>query len=328
MPRHKPTRQSQKPTRPRQNLESKNLQAFLDSHYQACNTASSLVLADPLIIVREHTRHPHFAEIALLCALLSYGSARQIVAFLRTLDFTLLDSHDLHALHTRKGLPYYRFQSAEDIGALFGILRECIRRGGIKEVFAYGLANATYTPYRVLNAIYHAIATLREIAREIGAQSRGVEFALGAGLDKNIESKTASGASKSHKPHLGLDSLTQTTPKSFSPKGKSPLKRWNLFVRWMVRDDALDFGIWRDMLDPSELIIPLDTHTFKVGQNLGLLTRKSYDLAAALELTDSLRRFSPTDPVRYDFALYRIGQTKRDLPDRGLSATPTNALGV
>lgn len=262
-----------------------NLQAFLDSHYVLCNTQRNLQTPDPLIIVRKYAHHPHFAEIALLCALLSYGNAKQIVAFLGKLDFGLLDSHT----RKKRAMPYYRFQSAKDIEALFRIFEVCIERGGIRAVFAHALERTTPTPYRILNAIYHSIATLRSIAKELGIQSRGVEFALGA--------------------RLISESGTEAVRAPFNPKGKSPLKRWNLFVRWMVRDDAIDFGIWQDMIKPSELIIPLDTHTFKVGQKLGLLQRKSYDLAAALELTDSLRRFCPSDPVRYDFALYRIGQS-------------------
>ena len=267
---------------------------FLDVQYDLCNTAQSLNTPDPLVVVRQHTHHPHFAEVALLCALLSYGNAKQIVAFLSALDFALLETPNTHKNQT---MPYYRLQNAQDIEALFAILRECIRRGGIKEIFMYGLQNATYAPHRILNAIYHSIATLHEIAKDLGVQSRGLVFALGAGL--------------AQKPNASPDSHAHSVSIRFSPKGKSPLKRWNLFMRWMVRDDALDFGIWQDIIDPSELIIPLDTHTFRIGHRLGLLKRKTYDLAAAIELTDSLKTYCPSDPVRYDFALYRIGQAEQ-----------------
>jgi len=92
----------------------------------------------------------------------------------------------------------------------------------------------------------------------------------------------------------------------FVPSG-SPHKRWMMYLRWMVRRGEPDLGLWREV-DPSKLIIPLDTHTFAVSRRLGLLRRKNPTLAAAMELTDALRRFDPKDPVRYDFALYRIGQ--------------------
>ncbi|RDU68293.1 TIGR02757 family protein [Helicobacter equorum] len=267
------------------------LQRFLDSHYEDCNTLENLSTPDPIVVVRRYTQHPYFAEIALLCALLSYGSAKQIVTFLHTLDFGLLE----HTGAQTHKMPYYRFQNAQDIQALFAILRECIRRGGIREIFARG-AESGYTPYRILNAIYHSIETLREIALNLGVSSRGVDFAIGAELPKDIS--------------FGKYEDSQTPTSLFNPKGKSPLKRWNLFARWLVRDDALDFGIWQDIITPSELIIPLDTHTFAIGQKLGLLKRKTYDLAAALELTQSLQKYCPDDPVRYDFALYRIGQSR------------------
>ncbi len=89
----------------------------------------------------------------------------------------------------------------------------------------------------------------------------------------------------------------------------SPYKRWHMYLRWMVRSDCLDFGLWRGV-NPKDLLMPLDVHTFRVGQKLGLITRKTYDFKAVLELTEALRRFDPMDPVKYDFALYRMGQEK------------------
>ena len=80
-----------------------------------------------------------------------------------------------------------------------------------------------------------------------------------------------------------------------------------MFLRWMVRDEYPDLGLWTG-IDKKDLIIPLDTHTHKVSLNLGLLKRKTYDLQAAIELTEKLKEFDSKDPVKYDFALYRIGQ--------------------
>ena len=54
--------------------------------------------------------------------------------------------------------------------------------------------------------------------------------------------------------------------------------------------------------------MPLDTHTFHVSRRLGLLKRKTYDMKASIELTGTLRSFDKSDPVKYDFALYRLGQ--------------------
>jgi uncharacterized protein (TIGR02757 family) len=76
----------------------------------------------------------------------------------------------------------------------------------------------------------------------------------------------------------------------------------------MVRDDSrgVDFGIWKQ-IDPSHLICPLDVHVGNVARKLGLLTRKSNDWKAAEELTANLRKFDPSDPVKYDFALFGLG---------------------
>lgn len=93
-----------------------------------------------------------------------------------------------------------------------------------------------------------------------------------------------------------------------NPEAGSAAKRINMFLRWMVRSDdrGVDFGIWRSV-DPASLICPLDVHTGRIARKLGLLTRKTNDWKAAEELTASLRAFDPSDPVKYDFALFGIG---------------------
>jgi uncharacterized protein (TIGR02757 family) len=68
-------------------------------------------------------------------------------------------------------------------------------------------------------------------------------------------------------------------------------------------------GLWSS-IDRANLIIPLDTHTFNVSRRLGLLKRKSYDLKSAILLTQKLREFDSADPLKYDFAIYRLGQEK------------------
>ena len=90
------------------------------------------------------------------------------------------------------------------------------------------------------------------------------------------------------------------------PQDGSGCKRLNLFLRWMVRKDDLDLGIWR-RIHPSKLIIPLDVHIARLGVKLGLTNRKSPDWKMALEITESLRQFDSDDPVKYDFALCKVG---------------------
>ncbi len=90
------------------------------------------------------------------------------------------------------------------------------------------------------------------------------------------------------------------------PERGSAVKRHMLFLRWMVRHDVVDPGGW-DKVNPSGLVIPLDTHMFQFGKRHGLTQRKSADIRAALEITEAFRSISPGDPVRYDFAITRFG---------------------
>ena len=91
-----------------------------------------------------------------------------------------------------------------------------------------------------------------------------------------------------------------------NPKDGSACKRMNLFLRWMVRDTSPDLGLW-DFVDAGKLIMPLDTHIHRITTFLGLNRRKSADWKTARELTSRLRKFAPDDPVRYDFAICRLG---------------------
>lgn len=85
-------------------------------------------------------------------------------------------------------------------------------------------------------------------------------------------------------------------------------KRWNLFLRWMIRKDGVDPGVWNGAVSTARLVIPLDTHVARVGRQLGMLERKSGDWKAALELTRYLRALDPADPVKYDFAICSYGK--------------------
>jgi uncharacterized protein (TIGR02757 family) len=86
----------------------------------------------------------------------------------------------------------------------------------------------------------------------------------------------------------------------------SACKRLFLYFRWMVRRDAVDLGLW-DFINPSELVMPLDTHIFRVARDAGFTSRRSPSLATALDITKSLRRYSPDDPVKYDWGLAHLG---------------------
>lgn len=88
---------------------------------------------------------------------------------------------------------------------------------------------------------------------------------------------------------------------------KTALKRINMALRWLVRDDGIvDMGVWK-ALKPAQLYIPLDIHVGNVSRSLGLLARRSNDRRAVEMLTEALRAFDPLDPVKYDFALFGLG---------------------
>ncbi len=90
------------------------------------------------------------------------------------------------------------------------------------------------------------------------------------------------------------------------PSAGSACKRLNLYLRWMVRRDSVDLGVWSGV-SPSQLIVPLDVHVIRLGQCLGLTRYRSPGWKMASDITASLRRLDPADPVRYDFALCHVG---------------------
>jgi uncharacterized protein (TIGR02757 family) len=220
---------------------------------------------DPILVAKRHNT----PTISLICALFSYGNVKQIVKFLDSLDFSLLQKSD-EEISTSLQNYYYRFQKSEDIIALFIALKRLEKEASLEEIFRQGyLKNKS-----VIDGVNEMISYLKKMNNH---QTQGYNF-----LISKVTTKT---------------------------KGAGALKRWMMFLRWMVREDNIDMGLWSNEYQ-ADLILPLDTHTFKVSKHLGLLKRNTYDLEAALEVTKSLRRFDANDPMKYDFALYRIGQEK------------------
>ena len=95
------------------------------------------------------------------------------------------------------------------------------------------------------------------------------------------------------------------------PKNNSALKRLNMFLRWMVRCGEVDLGIWKN-IKTSELLIPLDTHVAKISREFNLLNRKQNDFKSVVELTNKLKEFDESDPIKYDFALFGLGVNKQN----------------
>jgi len=207
--------------------------------------------------------------IALICALFAYGNVKAIIKFLDSLDFSLLEASD-EMIQKELSSYYYRFQKSEDVVALFIALKRLKEIDSIENIFYRGYKKEQ----NILDGLWNFITTLKEI---YPYESRGYNFLVG---------------SVPKKPNLA-----------------GTYKRYLMYLRWMVREDKLDMGLW-SKIDKKDLLMPLDTHTFKVSQKLGLLKRKTYDMKATLELTEKLKEFDATDPIKYDFALYRLGQEK------------------
>ncbi len=220
---------------------------------------------DPILVAYRYND----PTIALICAMFAYGNVKQIVKFLDSLDFSLLQKGDEEIEETLKN-HYYRFQKSEDVIALFIALKRLSKTTTLQAVFR----DAYDENKSVIDGINAIIKMLKSLYKH---ETQGYNF-----LISKVTTKT---------------------------KGAGALKRWMMFLRWMVRDDNIDMGLW-SKVDKADLIMPLDTHTFSVSLKLGLLKRKTYDLEAALELTQTLKTFDENDPLKYDFALYRIGQEK------------------
>lgn len=108
---------------------------------------------------------------------------------------------------------------------------------------------------------------------------------------------------------FSLPDVPERTHKHIAaPEKNSACKRLNMFLRWMVRNDdcGVDFGIWKKV-KPADLICPVDVHVARVARRFQLLERKQTDWKAAIELTDNLKKFDSSDPVKYDFALFGLG---------------------
>ncbi len=91
-----------------------------------------------------------------------------------------------------------------------------------------------------------------------------------------------------------------------SPIDGSACKRLSMYLRWMIRSDAVDPGGW-DKISPSKLLIPLDTHMFRLGRLLRMTRRRQANMKTVVEMTSHFSQLLPEDPVRYDFVLTRAG---------------------
>ena len=165
--------------------------------------------------------------------------------------------------------------------------------------FKHRTFNSTDTLYFIhfFKQFYTQHQSLEEaFTRQLNPNDRHIENGLNGFFNTFFDSEIAPERTKKH---------------IASPARKSACKRINMFLRWMVRDDAMgvDFGIWKN-IKTSQLICPCDVHVDRVARKLGLIHRPQTDWLTAVELTENLQQFDANDPVKYDFALFGMGVEK------------------
>ena len=236
---------------------------------------------DPVWILHRFQDEKDIELIGLITAAYAYGSVEQINLFIETfLKRIGFKPHEFIINFTKhkdkKYLTglYYRFYSENDLKQLINILHKVI-------IKYKTLKNSFLTGFDLKHK--NIISALEKFSLTINNYSN-------ANTGKYFRYMIS------------------------NPANASTCKRMNLFLRWMVRKDEIDTGIWND-IPTSMLIIPVDTHIARVSKKLKLVKRKSIDLKFAIELTEKLKCFDPLDPVKYDFSLCHIGLDKKNILD-------------
>lgn len=151
------------------------------------------------------------------------------------------------------------------------------------------------------------IIPIFEILNKLYNESKGLEdlFCYGYNQENNVANaiKTVVDYFYARAPKTAGQGFYHMIP---NPNNGGAMKRMNMYLRWMVRKPPVDLEIWK-FIKPKDLLIPLDVHVARVSRQMGLLTRKSNDFKAVLELMKPLREFCPEDPVKYDFAMFAFG---------------------
>lgn len=243
---------------------------FLEEQYLKYNNPSFIV-DDPVSIPHRFTNRQDIEISGLLTAIISWGKRSMI----------LKSAGDL--MSRLGGSPYDFIMSAE-----FDEL---------------ATASAGFV-YRTFNQddCYHTLVALKKIYIQYTSLDE-----LFAELNHN-DTEIASVISSFSSLVCSFGSPPRLKKHFADPLAGSAAKRLCMYLRWMVRRDAMgvDFGIWNSM-KPSQLMCPLDVHSGRVARSLGLLKRNQNDWQAVIELTEALKQFDAADPVKYDFALFGTG---------------------
>ena len=227
---------------------------------------------DPIQFCHRYVKKEEIELAGLIASLFAYGNRK---IFIKKLDdiFAKTDNDLLGFIKngdfsSLKGVEY-RFSKENDIIPIFEILSKLYNESrGLEELFEYGWL----TP--------HPSPLLKE--RETIFLQTVVDYFY------------------SNAPETTTQGFYHMIP---NPQNGGAMKRMNMFLRWMVRKGPVDLGIW-NFMQTKDLLIPLDVHVARISREMNLLTRKSNDFRAVVELTNNLRNICPDDPVKYDFAMF------------------------
>jgi uncharacterized protein (TIGR02757 family) len=254
-----------------------SLQSTLDSLYRDYNREDSA--SDPVHKVRPYSRRDD-REIAAFCAAaLAFG---RVASVLNSIDglLTIMGPHpaefvrrfDPSAPHPELRSMVHRWTRGVDLAALLWLMRQMLEQSGsIEQFFADG--------------------------------DDPLAADVGPGLDRFSSRVRQLDIRRVYGRHPKAAGVWYFFPR---PSGGSACKRLNLFLRWMVRRDEVDLGVWT-RVTPARLVVPLDTHIIRLGQCLRLTRYTSPGWRMAADITASLRRLDPVDPVRFDFSICHIG---------------------
>jgi len=215
-----------------------------------------------------------------------------------------------------------------NVRAILASARDLLRRTGPPRAFLARESEAGIR--RAMEGFKHRWTTGEEIAALLGGL-RGVL----ARFD-SLEALFRRGAHRAHETFWpALAEFTRALREAIAPPFRdtrllpdpgrgSACKRLCLYLRWMIRRDRVDPGGWSGV-PRSKLIVPLDTHMFRIARAMDFTRRRTPDARAALEITGAFRRLAPRDPVRYDFALTRLG-IRGDMDWDDFAGAPRPAL--
>jgi uncharacterized protein (TIGR02757 family) len=258
----------------------RRLKHCLDKIYARYNRRE-LIPPDPLQFVYRYSDRADREIAGFLAAVLAYGRVQQIEKSVERL-LGRMGPHPAAFVRAFNGSKRraladfrHRFNSGDDVADLLVLLQKVLADCGSLEAYftrGFSARHATIAP---------ALAGFCDsLLAEHARRNRGV---IPPGLKYLLS----------------------------SPTGKSACKRLNLFLRWMVRSDAVDPGLWKSV-PAAKLLVPLDVHMSRISFALNLCKPQNISLRTAIEVTEAFGCIYPDDPVRYDFALCRAGMLNDD----------------